>query len=382
MYMKKYIIALFLMFFILILPLAGVYAAYETKNGFFLITKDEVIDDNVYVFEESVDIRGLVKGDLIVAAANINIKGSIEGDVIAIGEIVNILGDVDGDIRVIASNLQIDGSVGGNILGIADKIVINDDTFIGHSLTVAASILNMNGSIAKNIFSVGGITAINGKVGKNVKIYGNLKGEIILGSDSRIGGDLNYMSSKEIKRLEGAEIAGIIKKIDIIVDESNKDTINYILYKTLIFFSLVLSGLIFLYLFPNIAKEITIKSRKKIGATIFYGFAIFFLIPIASLMFFITVIGIPISLIAIILYIITFYLTKIIISLVMGSWLIGKIVKQNERSIIFEFLIGSIILSILVSVPFIGQIFWIFITWWGMGLIFIVLNKIYLGHKE
>ena len=66
----------------------------------------------------------------------------------------------------------------------------------------------------------------------------------------------------------------------------------------------------------------------------------------------------------------------------MGSWLIGKIVKQNERSIIFEFLIGSIILSILVSVPFIGQIFWIFITWWGMGLIFIVINKIYLGHKE
>ncbi len=384
--MKLRIVFVFLFIGILILPVTSVYASAHINDSIYVMASDEVIDDNVYAFAESVDIQGTIKGDLIVAAGIANIKGVVEGDIIIAGGEVTIGGVVGGDIRILAGNLQIDSEISGNVLGASGEVIISDDTVIGHSLTVATGVLRMNGSVAKNILATGGLMNINGNVAGNVMAYTDGDGGIILGSDSRIGGDVRYASVKQIQRLSGAEVAGVIQKIDNVGKDkrdNKKDLlIGLLIYKIFTLLALSVVGFIFIRVFPNISKGFHDKLNSQAGATLLYGFAIFFLIPIAAFLILITIIGIPLTFLTLALFMVSLYISKVVMAIAIGVGVLKKLTKKDDVSIDAGFFTGAILITIISIIPFIGPLLSILIMWWGLGILFVVIHSAHSGKKD
>ena len=100
----------------LLLISSGPSLAEVRQGNEVLIAKDEVIDDDLYVFAQKVTVNGTIKGDLIVFGRQININGSVDGDLIAAAQQVLVNGKVSDDARI-----------AGQVLTLQDGADIGDD---------------------------------------------------------------------------------------------------------------------------------------------------------------------------------------------------------------------------------------------------------------
>ena len=103
-----------------VLPLSlicsGSLLAEVRQGNEVLIAKDEVIDDDVYIFAQQVTVNGTINGDLVVFGRQIKINGSVDGDLIAAAQQILVNGKVSDDVRI-----------AGQVLTLEDNADLGDD---------------------------------------------------------------------------------------------------------------------------------------------------------------------------------------------------------------------------------------------------------------
>ena len=127
--------------------------------------------------------------------------------------------------------------------------------------------------------------------------------------------------------------------------------------------------------------EILKSPLKYVG----WGLAYLILTPIVCLILLITVIGAPLSAIAMGLYFIFIYLAKIVFSIALGVYVYKQIASKDKKSIKIDLMkmmfLGVFLFVFLTSIPFVGWIFGLFGTLIGFGVI-IEIEKKLLAPKE
>ena len=88
----------------------------------------------------------------------------------------------------------------------------------------------------------------------------------------------------------------------------------------------------------------------------------------------VTVIGIPLGLVALLMYIILFYISKIFVAVAVGDLLMKKFTGSEKRSQAVALLIGLVLLTILFEIPFLGWILYFATVCIGLGAILIAFN--------
>jgi hypothetical protein len=90
--------------------------------------------------------------------------------------------------------------------------------------------------------------------------------------------------------------------------------------------------------------------------------------PIALVIVFITIIGIPLSVIGTVVYFIGIFLSQIAAGLFIGYWILSYFRNVQSRGILIgAFVIGFILLSLVQLIPFVGWIFWLAAAIFGIG---------------
>ena len=90
--------------------------------------------------------------------------------------------------------------------------------------------------------------------------------------------------------------------------------------------------------------------------------------PIAAIITFITVIGVPVGLIGLTLYGIAIYLSQLVVGLFIGYWIIGYFSKVESRGVLTGALaLGFLILTLLKLIPYIGFPLWLATVLFGIG---------------
>src|SRR5699024_3972858 len=127
----------------------------------------------------------------------------------------------------------------------------------------------------------------------------------------------------------------------------------------------------------NIAEKILTKPLKTFG----FGLLALFLTPLLIGFLMITVIGIPLSFILLVFYIISIYIlkiiiyiSKIIVSIFIAFWFQRKYDWSNAK-VFWPFLLSLILLSILIAIPFVGWIIRFIIVGFGLGSIVLSLKR-------
>jgi len=122
-------------------------------------------------------------------------------------------------------------------------------------------------------------------------------------------------------------------------------------------------------------KDLTDVMQVKAGASIGWGIAVMFLTPVILILLLLTIIGIPLALMLLGIWLIFICVSKILTGILAGRIILEKFWKQKKDNLILAMIIGIVALWIIFSIPFVGWILFLIATWWGLGGIFIYLKK-------
>jgi hypothetical protein len=238
----------------------------------------------------------------------------------------------------------------------------------------------------------------------------NVKPGLTINKSASIDGDLTYTQSKDIDIPVGV-VAGKVTRNEPVVDVQTQYvaptpaqlamTWAATLLRDIV--TLLLLGLLVGWLFPGFVKALMDKVQSAPAASLGWGlvgYAVFvFAIPLIlvvvimlAILFGVISLGglsgtilwlgillLFASVVGFVLF--TVYLTKIIVAWLGGKWLINRFNPALADHKLWPLLIGVILLSILLAVPVAGWLAGVFVTFIGLGALWIWSSELRQSQK-
>ncbi|MCP4140157.1 MAG: hypothetical protein GY755_07690 [Chloroflexi bacterium] len=393
------------------------------------VVVDGTIKGDLFTGAAFVTINGTVEGDLVTGAQNVTINGSVEGDLMAFAQSVVINGTVGDDIRSGAAAMQLgpDAKIGDDLLFGGASLEAKNGSFIGGDIVVGGAQVLVAGDTEGNITAGTAAFELSGNVDGNVKAYvdSSAEGETIppmsygpsmniniphvapgitIEKSASIGGDLSYTAYNEMTFPAGV-VAGETLRIEPSYDDYN----NYEhpvpptaaemagfwalgLLRTIIILTVI--GLLVSWLFPNFLAAAEYKLRTETMPSFGWGFVayaafyfallvVFTAMIIGAIIFGFLSLGglsgviIAIGLLTLFALIVGFiltvaYLTKIIVSVLGGKLILARVKPELANHKVWPLVIGVILLSLVMSVPFAGWLVKLIVVLFGLGALWLL----------
>lgn len=342
-----------------------------------ILEESEVINHNYYAAGNFVEIKGTVNGDVFVAGDTVVINSeNINGDIFAAASNVDVVGQVNGSLRLVGEKINIDAQVDGNAMVAGQNFRISDGSLVSGNVTFFGQMLNVSGQVSRLEGAVASLV-LTGTVDNDVDIYLGESSDSTLNisNEAVVGGTFYYQAIKELDINSQASISEVAYNKIIKKDyESGVEKFSVLawLWK---FFGMLVVGMVLLYMWPSIFEKSYRTVYKKPIARFFQGFALLVLTPIFCILLAITVIGIPISIITMILWGLSLYLAGILAAWILGNFIKEKWLAKYKWSKLWVFAFGLFVYILIAKLPYLGPIFTGIIYLMAWGAIFRVFKK-------
>ncbi len=331
---------------------ADLYAANQQ-----IVTKAEV--DDAFAVANHVIINHTVTGSAHLAGTHVEINAPIQQSLYAFGDSVIIGNHVQQDTLTIGRNLLINGDINGDLRAMGETISVN-------------GIINGHANLAGNHIHI------------NNHIQGDLSvatAQVSFGSDALVDGDINiysdYADTMEIPShvAPSGRIHRHLDDLDGHMEmgswrgEVHASGWQYWLGSTLTSFVLCL-------ILVLIARQFVHRAANSISQTtasnLTQGTLALALLIGAILLSAITIIGLPVSLLLILATIVAVFIASLVGSYSLGYmiWVRWRHEEPNGfRALAMTALLGTLVLSLLEAIPFIGWLIGILVMLAGLGAI-------------
>jgi cytoskeletal protein CcmA (bactofilin family) len=367
------------------------------------VTEEETVVEDLVLFGSSASVGGYVESDVIAFAKSIDVLGTINQDLMGAAETIELTGQVGDDMRVGARYLNVRGLVGDDLIAFCQRLTLSENGRVGGEAQAWCQQAEFNGDVDGNL-RIGCESAhIRGHVGGNLSVDAhsinvagavdgdaNLKAEAItLMPGAIIAGNLKYTSANQIELQEGARVLGETNWHRPEVEEkpSRKAVLEGLGALKLFLNLAMLVGQIVVGLFliglsrkhaTRIANSLTGHPWKSLGL----GFVLAIFVPIASLILMLTIIGLPLGIIALLLYLIAWYLSPVVVGLTLGGKIVGAFKKDRAGPMIGGLILGLIILRAISLVPGLGWLFMFLVILFGLGALALSKQQALAEAKE
>lgn len=349
----------------------GVAHAQTFRSGnSATVGANEVVDGTLWTTGKTVDIVGQVNGDLFCAGQTVTVSGTVHGDVICAAQTITISGTVDGNVRSAAQTFNVSGNVMHNLTAAAQSFNQAAKASVAGDASVAGSDVTFNGTIGRDAALAGQNVTINGQIARNVTASVE---QLSLGSGAKIGGDLSYTSKNEVLSANDAVVAGTTTKY--LPKEQPQRRIGSVVgfgVGAVIFAAL--AGLVFVLtlvlLIPQTIHNVTNQAIKSPWKTLLVGFLASLIVPILFIIILLTVIGIPLALLLIGVWILISSLSG-----VMSAYYTGRLIWKDQHNAILIMLVGSLLLFVLYFIPIIGVFVALGAYFMGTGMLLLEAKR-------
>jgi hypothetical protein len=338
------------------------------------VAADEVIDDDVIAAAQSVIVQGIVTGDLIVFASEVRVTGTVGGTIIAGAATVDIDAIGVQSVWLAAGQVRLSGYIDKNAVLAGGNLSLEEDGAIGRDLIVYGGKVQANGSVDGTIKgSVGEFTLAGSSGVVNIKAE-----EATVMATARVAGDLSIQCETEPSIAEGAYVGGDIQLKQI--EEEDGESIFAIapmiaffitFVKFIIFIAKILVGIVLISISGAYVRRIMDTLVQKPWPSLGWGFLGVIVIPVGIVFLFAVLIGYPFAVIGIYIYTILFFLSSIMVGLVLGERIIKLFKKQGDVSMYISLLLGLVVLGIIDFIPVLNVIIKIFVILFGAGMVLI-----------
>ncbi|MGB2696748.1 MAG: polymer-forming cytoskeletal protein [Candidatus Zixiibacteriota bacterium] len=356
----------FLLWLILLPLVTSSATVFKARDNVF-IPEHQIIDDDLFLGGNNIKVDGTVKGDLIVGSRTLIQTGKVSGSVMSVGQNLDILGEIEGSVRAFSQNTNINGIINRNVINFGASLNIRHNGKVKGDVTALGNELAVEGEIGRKLRATVGSVVISGTINGDVKIKAN---SITLMPTARINGNFEYKSEKEAKIEPGAQITGETQWIKIDAEEKKKKeflTTSSVVLKSLLFLACIVTGVFLIIISRNYVQAAQKNVFESFLKSLGLGFILMICIPIAIIVLLATVIGIPLALITLFVYLVLFYISKIFVGIAVGNKILTGFAKDKEAPLGWSLILGLILLTILTNIPYVGILIYIIIVFTGFG---------------
>lgn len=289
---------------------------------------DEMADQDLVTAGGTVNVGGVVKNNLVAAGGQVILSGDVKGNVIVLGGFVRLEegAHVAGYLLIAGGQVELLGKVDGDVRTFGSDALIGDKSVFGGSLTVDAS--KIKADEGAKISGEKKLTEIkaNGKMP-----WGYWKNTLPQGRPGLFAGVFTVM-----------KLAEFVGKIALM--------------------------LIFIKIMGGRLAELTKRVKADFWTILGWGALKLFLTPILILLLLMSVVGIPVAIFFVGLYVGAIFLSGYISSAILGHWLVMKGWLAN-KNLYVQGVVGLLVLEVIGLVPVIGWLIKFGAVLVGLGLV-------------
>lgn len=336
-------------------------------------------DEDLVIFAGDISVNGRVDGEVRIFGGDIALDLDVTEDVKVVGGEIDFSGRAGGDLRIAGGNVEFDATVSGDadfaggimdlsgeVMGMtragAGTIDIHNDFVAGEGIDAAGEEIMFHGSSAGNVNFRANEIFVDGVIEGNLKTRGD---RVVILPGARISGSLNHRGPEAPEIRDGAVIGGEIDFLEAAYDSDWEDfhdldldfdfgPVGDILGVAFIA-SAVLLGLLASLLAPNGVARIAREFRVRPFVSGMLGLVIFAFSPVILVTLIIllalTVIGIPLAVLAAALY-----LPFLFLAYAFGAIALGDLIFNRRNTRLGLGLRALSLLVVLIAVAAIGVV--------------------------
>lgn len=254
-----------------------------------------------------------------------------------------------GPLRVLGGKITVDGRVDG------------DASLAGGSITV-------NGPVKDNLRAAGGHVTINAPVGGNVSVAA---GTLDLGPEARIAGNLSFHGG-ELHRDPAAQVVGNVEQSSRGFRHRDRGPLWGYMRGWLWTSGLIALAALIAAALPGPSRRMAAELRERPWLTTLLGLVALTSIPVAAVLLMITIIGIPIGLLAIVGYAALLMVGYVWLAVVVGGLLLDRVKPETAALTAWRMgaaMLAMLALALLARLPFVGGLVGFAALVVGVGMI-------------
>lgn len=375
---------------LILTPVLSIAQQVEYGNN---LTITKPVYGNLYITGKNIAINAPVYGDLIVAGGTVTVNDTVQNDILAAGGEIYMDGYVGEDIRCVGGKLFINKNTGGDLAVTTSSVNISKDAVIAGNLLAFSGDIIVEGTIRGSVKTGVGTLAMNGTIekglecrGDEINVNGTINGPTVLAARYiNIGRSAAFMQNVKYWNENGSTDFGqSLKNGKAVYDKTlamdypswqflgYSSFIAFIWYLSTVFIFILLIRL----LFPKTISKAGEGLFNNTGRSIGYGLLFIIVVPIIIVIAFMTIIGIPLAILMLIIYITLLLLGTILFSVLLTLWA-NSWYKKNWgfwKSVWMA--LGIFILLKLVSLtPFVGWLISLVAMCIAFGSILVILRS-------
>ena len=338
----------------------------------FISSSAETLRNETWVSAQTITISGEVLDDLFAAGTTLDLRGKFNGDVWAIGDQVITDGRFNDDLRLMARTAQISGTIKGSLTAMGTTIKVDPAAVIAKDLYCTSGTGNVicEGTVKGNVHILANRATLGGRISGDVSITAQ---DIVILPDTVIDGDLIYTAPGELVLASSVTLNGYQERKFAPLPEVNLITPNLPLHVGFAVAAL-LTGLFFCSIFPVYTARTLHLLNTAYGPCLLTGSAALCLIPICAFLLLLTVVGIPLSLLLVLFYIILLYLGKITVGLWIGALILRR-KALSKRNLSGTLAAGLLVIYALTAINPLAWMIGTMTALFGMGAMLLALFK-------
>lgn len=403
----------------------------------------ETINDDVYLSGSLITVDGTVKGDVVAWGQEIIVNGTVTGNLNAAGATVTINGTIGGTVRAAGYSIVVgpNAKIGRDLVAAGYNIAVAPGSQIAGDAVLGSTQAIIGGTIGRNYLGSHNAAEIDGTVKQNVTLQLSANQDsgfdpamfmpqgmtprtpiqriapgLTVGSAAQVGGALNYTSPLDAQIASGAQVAGGAQRREPEQTTRQRQEqqqaaveaaspLNFAVRLLTELVTLLLVGLVMMALFPGFMNRAALALVRR--PLVSLGWSVVALIAVPILVIFAAGVALLVAIVlgvaqlgslgafafvgsvlglgAVILgfWAILTWLSKIIIGLALGRWLLSRSAHLAE-SRYWPLVLGVTVLTVLVAlsafVPYFGPFVMIVITLFGTGAALVALWQGWRGR--
>jgi len=376
-------IAILILLSIFIIPTTVFALNFEAAEEIF---NTETINDDYYAAGGMIQMESDVNGDLFLAGGRISVNSRISQDATIVGGEISMSGEVGDDARIGGGNVTVNSVIKDDLILGGGNVELGDKGFVGGNLIIGGGNVSINGAVNGNIIGGGGNVYINSQITGNVKLYNVDK--VRIGPKGKVMGNFSYQSPNMSETINSGTVMGAIdyKPVSIVVTDNDFNSFSQAILAGFSIFRLLailFAGLFFVWILRFYMINTVQTAFKNTLKSFGMGLLILVVTPIVALISLVTGIGIHLSYILFLLWLLILALANVTAILIVGM----KILPLKERSSFVRaygsYAIGALIFVVITMVPIIGWVIKFIFVMIGAGALMLYVKKLYhLNMKE
>jgi cytoskeletal protein CcmA (bactofilin family) len=311
-----------------------------------------------------------VKGDVFLAGCSIDIDAAVDGDALVAGGNVRIGAPIGQTLYAAGGQLTVNANVGRNARIAGGQVELGPRSQVGGNVTVGGGEVRINGTVKGYVRAAGGKVLINGPVEGDVVAT---SGEVELGPNARISGQLRYASRDEITRDAAAQVQGGIERMQIeggwpVPDRAERSVGRRGGWVWSI--GLMAIAALLVAALPDFCARVAETLRSRTAMSLLLGFIALVCIPAAALILLFTIIGVPLALMTVALYLALLLAGYVSTGIGVGEWVLTRFKPDRAGAKWWRIgaaVLGMLAISLLGRLPYVGGLVVLIALLLGLG---------------